>query len=281
MVKVFRTIGEMKNIARDWARSGFSIGFVPTMGCLHAGHASLIKKSVSQNDKTVVSIFVNPTQFGPEEDLDKYPRDFDSDLELCKNIGVDVIFFPEPITMYSDNYNTYVNVRQLTDNLCGKRRKNHFEGVCTVLTKLFNIVKPDCAYFGKKDVQQLCVVKRMVEDLNFDLKIIGCDIVRESDGLAMSSRNKYLSADEREAALCLNKSLNLAKKFISAGKTDVNMIRSEMIEFISKQPLAKVDYVEIVDGCSLKPINFITKPCLIAIAVYIGKTRLIDNFYYE
>lgn len=281
MVKVFKTIGEMKNITRDWTKSGFSIGFVPTMGCLHDGHASLIKKSVSQNDKTVVSIFVNPTQFGPEEDLDKYPRDFDSDLELCQNIGVDAIFFPEPSTMYSDNYNTYINVRQLTNNLCGKSRKNHFEGVCMVLTKLFNIVRPDCAYFGKKDAQQLCVVKRMVEDLNFDLKIIGCDIVRESDGLAMSSRNKYLSADERKAALCLSQSLNLAKNLIDSGQIDVDIIRSDMIEFISKQPLATVDYVEIVDGCNLQPITCITKPCLIAIAVYIGKTRLIDNFYYE
>lgn len=281
MVEVVKTIGEMKNITRDWAKLGLSVGFVPTMGCLHDGHASLIKKSVSQNDKTVVSIFVNPTQFGPEEDLDKYPRDFDSDVELCQNIGVDVIFFPEPSTMYSDNYNTYVNVRQLTNNLCGKSRKNHFEGVCTVLTKLFNIVRPNCAYFGKKDAQQLCVVKRMVEDLNFDLKIVGCDIIRESDGLAMSSRNRYLSAEERKAALCLSQSLCVARKLIDSGKTDANMIRSEMIEFISKQALANIDYVEIVDGYDLQPVDCIKKPCLIAIAVYIGKTRLIDNFYYE
>ena len=233
VIKVVRTIDEMKNIARYWTKSGFSVGFVPTMGCLHDGHASLIKESVSQNDKTVVSIFVNPTQFGPEEDLEKYPRDFDSDLELCQNIGVDAIFFPEPSTMYCDNYNTYVNVRLLTNNLCGRSRKNHFEGVCTVLTKLFNIVRPNNAYFGRKDAQQLCVVKRMVEDLNFDLKIIGCDIIRESDGLAMSSRNRYLDANERKAALCLNQSVDLAKKLISAGKRDVNVIKAEMLEFIS------------------------------------------------
>lgn len=281
MIKVVRTIDEMKNIAHYWTKSGFSVGFVPTMGCLHDGHASLIKESVSQNDKTVVSIFVNPTQFGPEEDLEKYPRDFDSDLELCQNIGVDAIFFPEPSTMYCDNYNTYVNVRLLTNNLCGRSRKNHFEGVCTVLTKLFNIVRPNNAYFGRKDAQQLCVVKRMVEDLNFDLKIIGCDIIRESDGLAMSSRNRYLDANERKAALCLNQSLDLAKKLIRSGKTDVNVIKSEMLEFISKEPLAKMDYVEIVDGFNLQPITCIKKPCLIAVAVYIGKTRLIDNFYYE
>lgn len=281
MVEVIRSIDVMKNIACDWTKSGASVGFVPTMGCLHDGHASLIEKSVSQNDKTVVSIFVNPTQFAPDEDLDEYPRDFDSDLKLCQNIGVDVIFLPDEQTMYSDNYNTYVNVKYLTNTLCGQSRTNHFEGVCTVLTKLFNIIGPDCAYFGKKDAQQLCVVKRMVEDLNFNLKIIACDIVRESDGLAMSSRNRYLNADERKAALCLSRSLNLAKSLISSGRNDVNAIKSEMFEFISKQPLAKVDYIEIVDGFNLQPITCLTKPCLVAIAVYIGKTRLIDNFYYE
>ena len=271
----------MKKVTRGWINSGLSVGFVPTMGCLHDGHASLIKRAVSENDRTVVSIFVNPTQFAPGEDLDEYPRDFDADLSLCQNIGIDVIFLPEAHTMYSDNYNTYVNVDYLTDNLCGKSRRNHFRGVCTVLIKLFNIIKPDYAYFGKKDAQQLCVVRRMVEDLNLDLKIIGCNIVRESDGLAMSSRNRYLAANERKAALCLNRSLQLAKELIGAGQTNISAIKSEMFELISKQPLAKVDYIEIVDGFSLQPIDCLTKPCLIAVAVYVGKTRLIDNFYYE
>ena len=271
----------MKEIACGWTKAGASVGFVPTMGCLHDGHASLIKKSVAQNDKTVVSIFVNPTQFGPDEDLDEYPRDFDSDLKLCQKIGVDVIFLPDVSTMYPDNYNTYVNVNYLTNTLCGRSRTNHFEGVCTILTKLFNIVRPDCAYFGKKDAQQLCVVKRMVEDLNFDLKIIGCDIVRESDGLAMSSRNRYLNADERKAALCLSKSLNMARNLINSGQSDVNAIKLKIYEFISNQPLAKVDYVDIVDGRNLQPITCVSKPCLVAIAVYIGTTRLIDNFYYD
>lgn len=281
MVEVIRSIDVMKKIACNWKKAGSSVGFVPTMGCLHDGHASLIEKSVAQNNKTVVSIFVNPTQFGPDEDLDKYPRDFDADLKLCQNVGADVIFSPDVSTMYPDNYNTYVNVNQLTNTLCGQSRTNHFEGVCTVLSKLFNIIRPDYAYFGKKDAQQLCVVRRMVEDLNFELRVVGCDIVRESDGLAMSSRNRYLNVDERKAALCLSQSLSIARNLISSGQSDVNMIKSEMLGFISKQPLAKVDYVDIVDGFTLQPIACVTKPCLVAIAVYIGTTRLIDNFHYE
>lgn len=281
MTEVLRRIDCAKEYIYKWKSEGLSIGFVPTMGCLHAGHLSLIERSARENDKTVVSIFVNPAQFGEGEDFNEYPRDFEADVKLCREAGVDLIFAPDEASIYPDGHSTYVDVSGLTDNLCGRARKGHFRGVCTVLVKLFNILKPTRAYFGKKDAQQLCVVRRMVEDLNMDLDVVGCETVREKDGLAMSSRNRYLGSKEREAALCLSRALNFVEKVIASGERNVNAIKSEVLGFISNQSGVRLDYFEIVDACNMRPVKVLKKPCLCAIAAYVGKTRLIDNFYYE
>lgn len=278
MTKISNNINETREIISKWKSQNFSIGFVPTMGYLHDGHLSLIKKSHMENNKTVVSIFVNPTQFGPKEDLSTYPRDFDADRQKCEDALVDLIFFPTAEEMYPSDYYTYVNVNYLTTNLCGKSRPNHFQGVCTVLAKLFNIIKPNKAYFGQKDAQQLSVVKKMVRDLNFDLEIVGCPIIREPDGIAISSRNSYLNKEERKAATCLSQSLKLAKELINNGECKISFIKNSMSNLISNQPLAKIDYIEFVDLNNLQPIDTIKKSSLCAIAVYIGNTRLIDNF---
>lgn len=281
MTEVLRRIDRAKEYIYKWKSEGLSIGFVPTMGCLHAGHLSLIERSARENDKTVVSIFVNPAQFGEDEDFNEYPRDFEADFKLCSEAGVDLIFAPDETSIYPDGHSTYVDVSGLTDSLCGRTRKGHFRGVCTVLVKLFNILKPTRAYFGKKDAQQLCVVRRMVEDLNMDLDVVGCETVREKDGLAMSSRNRYLGSKEREAALCLSRALNFVEKVIASGERNVNAIKSEVLGFISNQSGVRLDYFEIVDACNMRPVKVLKKPCLCAIAAYVGKTRLIDNFYYE
>lgn len=280
-MKVMHTIKEVKNIINKWKKDDLSIGYVPTMGYLHEGHASLIKKAREENDKVIVSIFVNPIQFGPNEDYASYPRDLNKDSALCDSIGADLVFNPEPSEMYPNKTYTHVNVDLLTNNLCGARRPDHFQGVCTVLTNFFNIITPNKAYFGEKDAQQLAVIKKMVKDLNFNVEIVGCPIVREIDGLAKSSRNSYLNKEERTAALVLNKSLKTALNLLKSGERNPSKIKNLIIETIEKEPLAKIDYVEIVDSLNLQSVENIDSNILIAIAVYVGKTRLIDNFTFE
>ena len=280
-MKVVHTIKEVREIVKEWKKEGLSVGFVPTMGYLHEGHKSLILKSVSQNDRTVVSDFVNPTQFGPTEDLARYPRDLKRDSELVESAGADLLFNPEPSEMYPPHFTTTVNTTEVTEHLCGARRPVHFGGVCQVLTKLFNIVTPDRAYFGQKDAQQLAVVRRFVRDLNFDIEIIGCPIVREDDGLAKSSRNTYLSPEERKAAVILYKSLKAGKALIEAGERSSKKAIDEITKVLNTEPLAKVDYVSVVDNINIQPIDTIKGEVLVAIAVYIGTTREIDNFIIE
>lgn len=279
-MKLVKTISEVKDIVKEWKKEGLSIGFVPTMGYLHEGHGSLITKARENNDRVVVSIFVNPMQFGENEDLDSYPRDIDKDSAYVEELGGDLIFNPEPSEMYNDGFCSYVDMSVLTEELCGLSRPVHFRGVCTVVNKLFNIVQPDRAYFGQKDAQQLAIIKRMVKDLNMNLEIIGCPIVREEDGLAKSSRNTYLNAEERKAALVLNKSLKLGKELLDSGCRDANEVRKVIIENIEKEPLANIDYVKVVDGLTMQQVEKIEKEVLVAIAVYIGKTRLIDNLIF-
>ncbi len=280
MIKIVKTVAEVRSLVCEARREGKKIGLVPTMGFLHEGHKSLIDRAVKENDFVVVSDFVNPTQFGPNEDFESYPRDINRDAELCETAGADVIFNPEPEEMYH-NQLTKVSMSGLTEGLCGASRPTHFDGVCQVVSKLFNIVTPDRAYFGNKDAQQLMVIRKMVVDLNFPLEVVGCPIVREADGLAKSSRNTYLSADERKAALCLSRSLNKGKDMIMAGETDSITVKEAIIAEITKEPLSRIDYVEIVDLDTLKPADRCDGAILCAIAVYIGKTRLIDNFMIE
>ncbi len=280
-MRVVKSVKEVRDAVKEWKAQGLSVGFVPTMGYLHEGHESLIKKAVKDNDRVVVSIFVNPMQFGPTEDLDKYPRDLERDSKLCENAGANLIFHPEKEEMYFEDFSSYVDINGLSDELCGKSRPIHFRGVCTVVTKLFNIVNPDRAYFGEKDAQQLAIIRRFVRDLNIDIEIIGCPIIREEDGLAKSSRNTYLSKEERQAALILSQSLNLAKDAINSGEGNSSVVIDIISNSIKKEPLAKIDYIEVVDSLSMKPVKTIEKSVLVAIAVYIGKTRLIDNFTFN
>lgn len=280
-MNVAYTVKEVREQVKAWKKEGLSVGLVPTMGYLHEGHASLMKKAVEENDRVVASVFVNPTQFGPTEDLESYPRDFDKDCALCESIGVNLVFHPEPEEMYAPDFCTWVDMDVLSKTLCGKSRPIHFRGVCTVVSKLFNIVTPDRAYFGQKDAQQLAIIRRMVRDLNMDIEIVGCPIVREEDGLAKSSRNTYLNEEERAAALILSKAVFLGQKMAADGETDTAVIKKAMIEKVESEPLAKIDYVEIVDGLSMQPVDKIESSILAAMAVYIGKTRLIDNFIIE
>ncbi|MCX8641760.1 MULTISPECIES: pantoate--beta-alanine ligase [unclassified Gilliamella] len=280
-MKVITTIDEVRDQVKAWRNNGESIGLVPTMGYLHEGHQSLMASAKKDNQRVIVTIFVNPMQFGPKEDLASYPRDLERDKKACQQMGVDLIFCPSADEIYDANFNSYVNVNGLTDALCGKKRPGHFKGVCTVVTKLFNITQPDRAYFGQKDAQQLAVIQRMVQDFNIPIEIIGCPIVRESDGLAKSSRNSYLSDNERKAAVCLYQSIELANTMIAQGERSVATILSAMQLLIEQQSLAKIDYIEFVDLSSLKPVSQLTQDTLCALAVYIGKTRLIDNFIYH
>ena len=277
-MQIAYTVKEVREQVKAWRKEGLSVGLVPTMGYLHEGHASLIKKAVEDNDRVVTSIFVNPTQFAPTEDLEAYPRDMEKDSKLCETLGVDLIFHPEPEEMYAPDFCTWVDMDVLSKTLCGKSRPIHFRGVCTVVSKLFHIVTPDRAYFGQKDAQQLAIIRRMVRDLNMDIEIVGCPIVREEDGLAKSSRNTYLNEEERKAALILSQSIFLGQKMVQEGETDAAKIKAAMVEKIQSEPLARIDYVEIVDGLSMQPVDTVQSPALAAIAVYIGKTRLIDNF---
>ena len=277
-MKIVAAVDEVRKQVKEWRAEGLSVGLVPTMGYLHEGHKSLIDKAVEQNDKVVVSVFVNPIQFGPGEDLATYPRDLERDAALCEEAGADLIFHPEKEDMYFDDFCTYVDMDGLTKGLCGKTRPTHFRGVCTVVSKLFHIVQPDRAYFGQKDAQQLAVIRRMVRDLNFDLEIIGCPIIREEDGLAKSSRNTYLSPEEREAATILHKGLLRGEELIRNGEKKVSVIVKEITDIIQSEPLAKIDYVEVVDFDCIESIDIIEGTVLTAVAVYIGTTRLIDNF---
>ena len=275
-MKIVGTVKEVREQVKEWKKQGLSVGFVPTMGYLHEGHKSLMDAARKGNDKVVVSIFVTPMQFGPTEDLATYPRDLDHDAALCESAGVDLIFHPEAEEMYEKDFCSFVDMTGLTEGLCGKTRPIHFRGVCTVVNKLFNIVTPDHAYFGQKDGQQLAVIKRMVRDLNMDIEIVGCPIVREEDGLAKSSRNTYLSPEERKAALILSKTVALGKELAKTEK-DANKVVEAMKKNIETEPLAKIDYVEAVDALSMAPVEKLEGTCMLAMAVYIGKTRLIDN----
>lgn len=278
MIKVVSTVCETRAQVKEWKNQGLTVGLVPTMGYLHEGHQSLIKKAVEENDRVVVSVFVNPIQFAPNEDLETYPRDLEADKRLCDSTGADLIFHPTPDEMYPDGFSTHIQMDNLTKELCGKTRPTHFGGVCTVVGKLFNIVQPDKAYFGQKDAQQLAIIKRMVRDLNFDIEIVGCPIIREPDGLAKSSRNTYLNADERKAALILSKAIKLGEELVADGERNAQTIIKAMTDKINTEPLARIDYVNVVDALSIEPLDVVKGEVLVAIAVYIGKTRLIDNF---
>ncbi|MBR1840208.1 MAG: pantoate--beta-alanine ligase [Prevotella sp.] len=277
-MQVVKTIREVREIVNEWRKQGYTVGLVPTMGYLHEGHQSLISKSHEQNDRTVVSVFVNPIQFGPNEDLATYPRDLERDMQKVEEAGGDIIFNPEPSEMYPDHFTSFIDTTETTELLCGARRPVHFRGVCTVVGKLFNIVGPDRAYFGQKDAQQLATIKRFARDLNFNIEIVPCPIVREDDGLAKSSRNTYLSPEERKAAVILSQSLKKGKQAIENGEKDAKKVISIITESLETEPLAKVDYVEVVDFNNVQRIDQIKGETLVAIAVYIGKTRLIDNF---
>ncbi len=277
-MKVVKTVKEVREIVSAWRKEGLSVGLVPTMGYLHEGHQSLIGKSAEQNDRTVVSVFVNPIQFGPNEDLEAYPRDLDRDIRKVEEAGGDLIFNPEPAEMYPGHFTSFIDTTETTELLCGAVRPVHFRGVCTVVGKLFNIVCPDRAYFGQKDAQQLATIRRFVRDLNFPLEIVACPIVREADGLAKSSRNTYLNAEERQAALILSKSLKKGQEAIAGGERDAQTVVGIITESLKSEPLARIDYVEVVDFENIQRISKIEGETLVAIAVYIGKTRLIDNF---
>lgn len=275
-------IDEVKANVREWKKAGLTIGLVPTMGYLHEGHASLIERARRECDKVIVSDFVNPIQFGPKEDLATYPRDFEADCKLCEGLGADLIFHPEPEEMYLDGFHSYVGVDTLSTELCGKSRPIHFNGVCTVVSKLFNITEADKAYFGEKDAQQLAIVKRMVRDLNFNIEIIGCPIIREEDGLAKSSRNTYLNDDERKKALIIHQALTKGEEMVRSGEKDANKVKDTVRSIIESEPICRVDYVEIVDWNELQKVDTIDGPILTAVAVYMDeKVRLIDNFIVE
>jgi pantoate--beta-alanine ligase len=278
-MEIVKRIPQMKSLALRLREDGQKIGFVPTMGALHAGHLSLMQRARQMSDIVVVSIFVNPIQFGAGEDLDRYPRDLAADAELCMTRGVDYIFAPLIDEIYPENFSTYVIVEGLSDRLCGASREGHFRGVTTVVTKLFNIVNPHFAFFGRKDAQQAVIIKRMAEDLSMDQEIVVCPIVRDEDGLALSSRNAYLSPEEREAATVLHRALEKAQVLYGSGERDAGRIQEAMEEVVATEPLARLDYVSIVDTRDLEPLQELTddQTVLIALAAFVGKTRLIDN----
>lgn len=280
-MKIAYTVEDVKSQVRQWKKEGLTVGLVPTMGYLHEGHESLIKRAVAENDRVVVSVFLNPTQFAPNEDLASYPRDFEADTKLCEGAGAALVFHPEPSEMYAEDACTFVDMTAVTKELCGKSRPIHFRGVCTVVNKLMNISMADRAYFGQKDAQQLAVIRRMVRDLNMNVEVVGCPIIREADGLAKSSRNTYLSEEERKAGLVLSQAVKLGQKLVAEGEKSAAAVTGAMSELISAEPLAKIDYVSMVSWDSIEPVETIEGPVLVAMAVYIGKTRLIDNFIYE
>ena len=276
-MEIIQTLEEMQRRALELKRAGRVIGLVPTMGFLHEGHLSLMQQARARCDVLVVSIFVNPTQFGPNEDLDAYPRDFERDETLCEQAGVELVFYPATGSMYAADASAWIDEESLSFGLCGASREGHFRGVCTVVAKLFNLVLPDLAVFGEKDAQQLRVIERMVRDLNFPVEIVRGPIVRELDGLAMSSRNKYLSERQREDALCLRHSLDHVKQRVAEGESSVATLRVAMVQRIEGVPSAIIDYIEFVDEVSLQPVDRVGREVLVAIAVKFGATRLIDN----
>jgi len=276
-MKVIREPHTMQGLAEELRGQGRKIALVPTMGYLHEGHLSLMREGKKRADTLVVSVFVNPTQFGPQEDLDAYPRDFEQDKRFMQEVGVDLVFCPTDKGMYPDGYQTYLTVEEVTRNLCGRSRPTHFRGVATVVTKLFHIVKPHVALFGKKDFQQLVVIRRMVKDLNLDIDIVGCSIVREPDGLAMSSRNKYLSPEERKEALALKKALDGARDLYQNGERNAQVLLDEAHRILGLHPRIRADYVSLCDAETLTDVETIEGETVLAIAVFAGKTRLIDN----
>lgn len=280
-MEVFSKIDDLRRKLKEEKRNGKSIGFVPTMGYLHEGHLSLVRQSIKENDLTVVSIFVNPIQFGPGEDFNRYPRDIERDKRLLEKEGVHYLFSPDEDEMYPAGFKTFVEVAEIGKKLCGKSRPGHFKGVSTIVLKLFNIVQPNRAYFGQKDAQQAIIIKKMVKDLNLDVDIVVMPIVREEDGLAMSSRNVYLNEEERKNAIVLYKSLREAEKMIRMGEKNAEKVVNRIKEVIMSYPEALIDYIEIVDTEELNPVNPIKGKVLIALAVYIGKARLIDNMILE
>ncbi|MDF2875112.1 MAG: panC [Sporomusa sp.] len=277
MARIVESVTAMRALVTEARKKGKSIGFVPTMGALHAGHLELMKEAKKLCDVVVVSIFVNPTQFGPNEDFDAYPRTWDEDLAACRSVGVDAVFHPPARELYPDGWGTWVDVGGVTDKLCGKSRPTHFRGVATVVTKLFNIVQPDKAFFGQKDAQQVIVLKKMVRDLNMFNEIVMVPIVREADGLAKSSRNAYLSQEQRQAALVLNQSLSTAFDMAESGERDITAIKAAVLRHIQSVSLANVDYVEIYSFPDLAEIDILDQDALLAVAVKFGSTRLIDN----
>ncbi len=279
-MKIIETVREMQSFSEGLRREGKRISFVPTMGYLHEGHLTLVREGKKRGDCLVVSIYVNPTQFGPKEDLSKYPRDFESDRKMCEREGTDVIFYPSDREMYPENYQTYVELGEITNNLCGRSRPGHFRGVATVCAKLFNMVKPHAAIFGKKDFQQLAVIRRMVRDLNMDLEIVGIDTVREKDGLAMSSRNIYLKPEERESALSLSRSLKLAGDMYSQGERDAGKIIAAARKLIEGCAHTRIDYVQICGTETMKDVEVIKGEAVMALAVQVGAARLIDNYVF-
>ncbi len=276
-MKVIETIEQMQQKSDSWRIAGHVISLVPTMGFLHEGHLELMRVAKDNSDKMIMSLFVNPTQFGPSEDFDQYPKDTEGDLEKARSVGVDIVFMPQVEEMYSEDSRTIVKVEKISQYLCGRSRPGHFDGVTTVVTKLFNVTKPHLAIFGQKDYQQLAVISRMVMDLNMDIRIIGVPIVREPDGLAMSSRNSYLNPEERASALCLKQSLDLAGKMFHDGITDAGLIQEAVESLIKSNPFTAIDYITLCDTITLEDIDSLGKKSLLALAVRVGKTRLIDN----
>lgn len=281
MIAVVKTVSEIKKQVSEWKRMGLSVGLVPTMGFLHEGHVSLIKRAVEENDRVVVSDFVNPTQFSSSEDLETYPRDIEKDTLMCGQAGADVVFNPEADEMYPGDFCSSVSMTGLQNELCGKSRPGHFGGVCTVVCKLFNIVSPDRAYFGEKDAQQLAIIRHMVKDLNMNVEVVGCPTVREDDGLARSSRNSYLNEEERRAAAVLYRALCTGRDMILAGERDCSRVTAVMKSVIDEEPLAEIDYIDIVDALTIEKTEAAEGDILMAMAVYIGKTRLIDNMFMK
>ena len=281
-MKIVTSKDEVRQQVREWRRQGLSVGLVPTMGFLHEGHQSLIERAAAENDRVVVSDFVNPTQFGAGEDLASYPRDIERDARLAQQAGAQLIFHPPAEEMYVPGASTFVDMQgDITAELCGRTRPTHFRGVCTIVAKLFNIAMPDRAYFGQKDAQQLAVIRKMVRELDFDLEIVACPIVREADGLAKSSRNTYLNAAERKAALVLSRAVELGSRLAAGGERDADKITAAMRALIEEEPLARIDYVKAVDADTIRPLSRLQGRSLVALAVYIGDTRLIDNFIFE
>jgi pantoate--beta-alanine ligase len=280
-MQIFKTIKEMKEFSSQARRAGKTIAFVPTMGFFHEGHLSLMREGRKRGDLLIISLFVNPTQFGPNEDLKNYPRDFERDKKMAEEVGVNILFAPEGSDMYPPNHQTIVRVEKVTRNLCGRSRPTHFQGVTTVVLMLFEIVMPHVAIFGEKDYQQLATIQQMVRDLHMSVEVLGMPTVREADGLAMSSRNTYLLPEERKAALSLYRSLQKAKGLLQKGERKVDRILHEMNEILQSEPLVRIDYVQICDARTLQDVDRIERDVVVALAAYLGKTRLIDNLVYR